>query len=65
MYKVILRGKKSYHTLEFVFPDMVTAGGFISTALRRSVEDELEAIVEEAIPEGFAELDDDINETLE
>jgi hypothetical protein len=57
MIKVTLHDKKGYHTIEFVFHDMVEAGGFISTALRHTVAGELQAIVEEEIPAEFEILE--------
>lgn len=57
MIKVTLHDKKGYHTIAFVFHDMVEAGGFISTALRHTVAGELQAIVEEEIPAEFEILE--------
>ena len=64
MYKVTLKNK-SYYELEFVFDSMVDAAGFISTALRNTielglvavVEEEITAKVTEKIPDEFEELE--------
>lgn len=56
MYKVTIRQKEKYIGLDFIFDDMSDAGNFIAIAFRTTTED-MEAIVEEAIPTGFEPLE--------
>lgn len=59
MIKVTL--KAGYQELEFIFPDMVEAAGFMSAAMRNSVDANFKCETEQysvqPLPEGFEEME--------